>query len=265
MTNDFYTENNVLYCQALSDIPYIAHGFSTRSGGVSELEYTRELNLGYCRGDDDAAVNTNRALFAKYAGFDPGGLVCSDQIHSDRIAVCDGLKKHYAGYDGFVSRTRGVFISVKTADCLPVLLADGKNGVVGVCHAGWRGTAKLIAKKTVDAMVSEGAEGKNVTAALGPCICAGCFTVKEDFVAEFEKNAPELLPFIYEKDGIYHADIKGMNRYALLSAGLYEENIHVCPECTFCSGDKYYSHRRQKGHRGTMMNVIGIKEDITSE
>ena len=258
MTADFYTENNVVFCRAFSDIPFIAHGFSTRRGGVSELEYTKSLNLGYCRGDDDAAVNQNRALFAKYAGFNLGGLVCSEQVHSDKIAVVDGGKKRYSGYDGFVSRTPGVFAAVKTADCLPVLFAEPKNRVVGCCHAGWRGTVKLIAAKTVDVIVKEGADKNNIIAALGPCICADCFTVRQDFIDEFEKTAPELLKFIYEKDGVYHADIKAMNKYVLLSAGLKEENIRVCPDCTCCDGEKYYSHRRQKGHRGTMMNVIGI-------
>ena len=99
MTADFYTENNVVFCRAFSDIPFIAHGFSTRQGGVSELEYTKSLNLGYCRGDDDAAVNQNRALFAEYAGFDIGGLVCSEQVHSDKIAVIDGGKKRVYNAD----------------------------------------------------------------------------------------------------------------------------------------------------------------------
>ena len=60
MINDFYTENNVLFCRALSDIPFIAHGFSTRNGGVSALEHTKSLNLAYGRGDDDMTVNENR-------------------------------------------------------------------------------------------------------------------------------------------------------------------------------------------------------------
>ena len=259
MTFDFYTENNVVFCRALSGLPFIAHGFSTRNGGVSELEYTKSLNLGCCRGDDDLTVNKNRAIFAELAGFDAGGLVVADQVHGVNIEICDGSKKHYGACDGFVSAAPGVFLSVKTADCQPILFADKTKRIVGVCHAGWRGTMNKIAAKTVEKMVSLGADKSSIVAALGPCICAECFTVKEDFIAAFERNSPGLLRFIYEKDGAYHADIRAMNKYVLQSAGLKDENIYVCDECTCCDGEKYYSHRRQKGHRGSMMNVIGIK------
>ena len=258
MNNSFYIKNGVLFCRELEKIDYLAHGFSTRLGGVSEVEYTKSLNLGYCRGDDDATVNKNREIFAQAAGFRSGGFTVADQVHGVKIEVCEGGKKHYGACDGFVSVTSGVFPAVKTADCQPILFADKTKRIVGVCHAGWRGTMNGIAEKTVEKMVSLGADKSNIVAALGPCICADCFTVKEDFIAAFEQNAPELLKFIYEKDGVYHADIRAMNKAVLLSAGLKDENICVCGECTCCDGEKYYSHRRQKGHRGTMMNVIGI-------
>lgn len=259
--NDFYTKNGAVFCRALSDIPFIAHGFSTRAGGVSELEYTKSLNLAYCRGDDDLTVLANRREFAENAGFDAGGLTLGEQTHSDHVAFADGKKHYFADTDGFVSVTPGVFIAAKTADCQPILFADGKNRVVGVCHAGWRGTMKKIAAKTVSLMIKNGAEPENMIAALGPCIKPCCFEVKEDFTAEFEKNAPELLRFITEKDGVYHADISGMNEYVLLSAGLKKENIRICEECTCHNPEKYFSHRRQGISRGTMLSVIGIKKE----
>ena len=217
--NDFYTENNTVFCRALTGIPFIAHGFSTRLGGVSELEYTKSLNLAFCRGDDDAAVLKNRAIFAKNAGFDTGGLVIGEQTHSSNIIKANGRKKYFANTDGFVSDTPGVFVAVKTADCQPILFADPVNRVIGACHAGWRGTMKGIAKNTVSEMVKLGAKTENIVAALGPCIKPCCFEVKEDFVAEFEQNAPELLRFITKENGVYHADISGMNEEILLSNG----------------------------------------------
>ena len=257
---DFYTENGVVFCRALADVPFLAHGFSTRYGGVSALEYTDSMNLAYCRGDDDFTVFTNRRIFAANAGFDPGGLVIGEQTHSDNVAVADGSKRYFANTDGFVSKTPGVFAAAKTADCQPILFADPVNRVVGVCHAGWRGTMKKIAAKTVFEMIKTGAEADNIVAALGPCIKPCCFEVKEDFVAEFEQNAPELLRFITKENGVYHADISGMNRAVLLSAGVLDKNIHICKECTCHNADKYFSHRRQGISRGTMMSVIGIKK-----
>ncbi|MBR6921058.1 MAG: peptidoglycan editing factor PgeF [Clostridia bacterium] len=257
---DFYTKNGVVFCRALDEIPFIGHGFSTRCGGVSELEYTKSMNLAYCRGDDDQTVFTNRHIFAASAGFDAGGLVLGEQTHSDNVAVADGSKKYFANTDGFVSATPGVFAAAKTADCQPVLFADPENRVVGVCHAGWRGTMKKIAAKTVSLMIKNGAKADKIIAALGPCIKPCCFEVKEDFVAEFERNAPELLCFIKKENGVYHADISGMNRAVLLSAGLLDKNIYICDECTCHNADKYFSHRRQGALRGTMLSVIGIKK-----
>ena len=258
--SDFYTKNGVLFCRALSGIPFTAHGFSTREGGVSELEYTKSLNLAFCRGDDDQTVFKNREIFAANVGFDAGGLVVGEQTHSNNVAVADGSKRYFANTDGFVSNTPGVFAAAKTADCQPVLFADPANRVVGVCHAGWRGTMKGIAKKTVTEMIKLGANAENIVAALGPCIKPCCFEVKEDFVSEFEQNAPELLRFIKKESGVYHADISGMNKAVLLSAGIADKNIFVCEECTCHNGGKYFSHRRQGISRGTMMSVIGIKK-----
>ena len=258
--SDFYTEKNTVFCRKLSDIPFIAHGFSTRAGGVSELEYTKSMNLAYCRGDDDAAVMKNREIFAKNAGFDIGGLTVGEQTHSDNVATADGSKKYFANTDGFVSNTPGVFIAVKTADCQPILFVDPENRVVGACHAGWRGTMKKIAAKTVFEMIKLGAKPENILAALGPCIKPCCFEVKEDFTAEFEQNAPELMRFITKENGVFHANVSGMNEAVLLESGLSSENIFVCGECTCHNGEKYFSHRRQGNSRGTMMNVIGIKK-----
>lgn len=259
--NDFYTKNKAVFCRAFDDIPFVAHGFSTRQGGVSALEYTKSLNLAYCRGDDDQTVLQNRRVFASFAGFDPGGLVIGEQTHSANIVCADGRKRYFPDTDGYVSVTPGVFVAVKTADCQPILFADPVNRVVGACHAGWRGTMKGIAAKTAEEMVKLGAMAENIVAALGPCIKPCCFEVKADFAAEFEQNAPELLGYIIKENGALHADISGMNRAVLLSAGVLEKNIFVCDECTFHNADKYFSHRRQGIRRGTMLSVIGIKNN----
>ncbi|MBO4421845.1 MAG: peptidoglycan editing factor PgeF [Clostridia bacterium] len=262
--NGFYTKNGVLFCRALAELPFIAHGFSTRDGGVSVLGYTKSLNLAYCRGDDDATVNENRRRFAANAGFDPGGLVCAEQIHSTSVVYADGTKKRFSGADGFVTDVPGVFAAVKTADCQPILFADPENRIVGVCHAGWRGTVGHIAAVTVEKMTGLGAKRENIVAAAGPCIGKCCFEVKEDFVAAVEKADASLLGFIVRRGGAYFADMNGMNLKIMKDCGLSEENIFVCGECTCCSPDKYYSHRRQKGVRGTMMSVIGIKKETSS-
>lgn len=258
--NDFYTEKNTVFCRALSGIPFISHGFSTRRGGVSALEYTKSMNLAFDRGDSDKTVLENRKIFAANCGFDSDGLITANQTHSSNVVFADGSRRIYPDTDGFVSDKPGVFAAVKTADCQPILFADPVNRVVGACHAGWRGTMKKIAETTIFEMIKLGAKAENIIAAEGPCIKPCCFEVKEDFVSEFEKNAPELLKFIFEENGVYHADISGMNRQILLSAGVLENNIFICEECTCHNENKYFSHRRQRNLRGTMLSVIGIKQ-----
>jgi YfiH family protein len=250
---DFYTENNILRCRAL-DLPGLVHAFSTRNGGVSVSAHTKSLNLGYGRGDDDLTVDENRRIFASLAGFDVAGLVTAEQIHSANVVYADGSVNVYGDCDGFVTDVPGVFIAVKTADCQPILFADPGSRVVGACHAGWRGTVAGIAAATVKEMEKLGAKRETTVAVLGPCIGKCCFEVKDDFTDSVRKAGPAFLRFIDS----YHADIKAMNEYVLLNAGILKENIYVCPDCTCCMGEKYYSHRRQKGVRGTMLNVIGM-------
>lgn len=252
--NEFYVKNNTVRCRAL-DSENVIHGFSTRNGGVSVLPYTKSLNLCRGRGDSDGTVDKNRRLFASYAGFDPAALVTVNQIHSANVVYADGKTAVYDGADALVTDKPGVILGVKTADCQPVLFLDGKNGIVAACHAGWRGTVNGIAANTADAMVRLGADRKTTVAVLGPCIGKCCFEVKDDFTKSVREADPELLRFV--SDG--HADIRAMNEYVLIRAGILKENIYVCPDCTCCAKDKYYSHRRQKGLRGTMLNVIGLR------
>ena len=259
-TTDFYTEKNTVFCRALAEVPFLSHGFSTRNGGTSALDFTKSLNLAYCRGDDDKTVNENRRIFAANAGFDIGGLVLAEQIHSTNVVTADGGKKRYNGADGFVTSVPGVFVAVKTADCQPILFADTKNRVVGACHAGWRGAAHGIAAKTVEKMISEGARAENVIAALGPCIMPCCFEVREDFIKELQSIDGQLMKFITERGGGFYADLPGINKYFLLSSGIRPDNIYVSGECTCCDEEKYFSHRRDGSRRGTMMSVIGIKK-----
>ena len=148
----------------------------------------------------------------------------------------------------------GVAVGVTTADCQPILFADPTAGIVAACHAGWRGTVAAIAEKTVCEMVRRGADRKRILAALGPCIGKCCFEVKDDFIDAVRAADPALLRFIDS----YHADLRGMNAYILSRAGIAPERVSVCPDCTCCDGGRYYSHRRQRGVRGTMMSVICI-------
>ena len=256
---DFYTDKDVIRCGALADLPFVAHGFSTRNGGVSSLPHTASMNLGYNRGDPDEVVDGNFRIFAEKVGLGDAPIISAHQEHTKKVVYADGTGTRFSGVDGFVTDKPNVALLVKTADCQPILLADANAHIIGACHAGWRGTVAGIAAETVAAMTKLGADPLNIIAACGPCISACCFEVGGDFVDTVSYYSDEFLQFITKEDGKYHADIKAMNKHILMCAGVPEQNIHVSPECTCCDPGKFFSHRYSKGVRGTMGSVIMMK------
>lgn len=245
------------------------HGFSTRVGGVSTLEHTASLNLGYYRGDDKETVIENLRRFSSAVSIPLEDFVSVTQIHSAEVRYTaeedrGGGIFYKADYecDGYVTNRQGVALCVKTADCVPILFSSG-DGIVGAVHAGWRGTARGIAAVCVERMVSLGAERENITVAIGPSIGQCCYEVGEDFYLEFSSFAGKALTdrFVIrsiKSSGKYYADIKGANKEILLGVGIKEDNIDVSDMCTSCRDDLFYSHRKSGGLRGSMCSVIAL-------
>lgn len=272
--------NGLCYFRA-DHIPF-PHGFSTREGGISTAPHLKGLNLGYGRGDTDAAVaeNWRRFLGAVFGEEDLSRLASSPQIHSARLSYADKGGSYPEG-DGFFTDRPGVILSVKIADCQPILLADPEKKVIAALHAGWRGTAAGIALAGVKAMVSLGASPKRIVAAIGPSIGSCCYEVGEDFarsVADLQGEDFAAAHIVRRKKtgrkvdaavgtgadeevgasvGLF-ADLSGMNRELLLRAGLSEEHILLPPVCTACFPERFFSHRASGGWRGTMAAVISL-------
>ncbi len=262
-------ENGVVfYKSSLIDVP---HGFSTRIGGVSTLSHTSSLNLAFGRGDDEKTVLSNLSLFAEAVGVDSKSVTSLPQIHSsDIIDVSYGNRGE--GYykdlgraaDGYILTEVGTAAGVKTADCVPVLLYDKKKNIAAAVHAGWRGTALSIAMKAVEKMVSLGSKREDIYAAIGPAIGGCCYEVGEEVRAETLKVSQELSSAFSYKDGSLYYGIKEANRIELILSGLKIENIDLCPYCTYCEKELFYSHRRDKGVRGTMLSLISLPDNDES-
>jgi YfiH family protein len=246
------------------------HAFSTRIGGVSELEQTKGLNLAFGRGDDDSVVFENLSVFAKAVGIDDKKVISVPQIHSNIVKNVNGAdagagyyKKHEFSCDGYVTTEDNLPLGVKTADCVPILLeARDDNGniiAVSAVHAGWRGTADRIAEEGVLKLCSLGAKVENIYVAIGPCIDECCYEVGNDFAEQIKTKLGQNYKnkFIVEKEnGSLYANLKGMNVEILTSVGVPKENIDIAPYCTCCDPELFYSHRRQKGIRGAHLHVI---------
>jgi len=283
----------ILRSEKLEKLPWLLHGFSTRAGGVSEVYGGRALNLGYTEEDQRTRVHRNREAFLQAVGaVDQGGrawpLISLHQIHSCLIhEVTAGPREPLKG-DGLVSACRGVLLAIRTADCLPILLADRKRRAIGAFHAGWRGSLARIVEKGVGEMRRHyGSRPQDLVAAIGPGIHRCCYEVgdeiREQFASQFA-YAGELFEEVSDSDAVHrkypllfmnqrapghgephrslHLDLVAANRRQLLEAGVPEKNVTVSELCTACRTDLLFSYRAEKGVTGRMMAVVGIRADL---
>lgn len=164
--------------------------------------------------------------------------------------------------DALTTRTPRILLGVKTADCVPVLLADASGGACAAIHAGWRGTLASIAAITLERMAAEfGTQAKDVSAAIGPAALACCYEVGGDVIKAFqEKFSGADSLFTPTRKGHALVDLHRANREQLITAGVSPENIYTAPLCTICRTDLFFSYRREKrihGRVGRLMSVIG--------
>ena len=243
------------------------HCFTTRYGGVSAGDQA-SLNLAVGRGGTMENVEKNIRILADAVGFDPQKLVLTRQTHSDIVRVVtekDALglcHRDYPECDGLVTCSPGVALMVFTADCTPLLMYDPVTGAVGAAHAGWRGTAKAIGAKTVEAMVRNfGCKPENIRAAIGPNIAQCHFETDAD-VPEAMRAAfgDEAEAYIEKRGDKYHLDLKGINALVLRRAGV--THIEISDACTYCRSDRFWSHRATKGQRGSQGAVIVCREGV---
>jgi hypothetical protein len=281
------------------DLRWLRAGFSTREGGDSTAYGPGEQNLGFTRDDEAEIVAGNRERFLKAArgAGGPTALVTMRQFHSGRVAVVDDQAGPLLTEDGkaairadaLLTGARGRMLGVITADCVPVLIADTRQRVVGAFHAGWRPTLARIVERGVGMMrLRYGSRAEDLTAAIGPAIGACCYSVGEDVKFDFGSQfayAPELFSEVYDSDPVrekypllfltarapghsnigpqIHLNLHEANRRQLLDAGLRPEAIHVIGECTARTRlrdgrPKYFSHRGEHGFAGRMLSVIGV-------
>ena len=200
------TKLTVLRARHLSEISWLVHGFSTRTGGFSHAYGQGELNLGFTRDDSRAAVERNREAFLRAIGacrdsrprlsgrakldsrsFWP--VITLRQIHSDIIRRVDSVPDAPLTGDGLITTTPNLLLAVQTADCLPVILVDTKRQAVGVFHAGWRGTVKRIVEKGVGQMILHfGSRPRDLKGAIGPGIQGCCYQIGEEVRTKFESQ-----------------------------------------------------------------------------
>lgn len=273
----------------LGTVAWLRHGFSTRLGGVSKAYGGNTLNLGITEEDTREAVAQNRRIFLRAInavnGRETLPYVSAKQVHSAVIHHITAVPDQPLTGDGLITNLPGIVLTVRTADCIPVLIADRKRKAIGAFHAGWRGTFARIVEKGVGEMRAKfGSEPKDLVAAIGPGVHRCCYEVDEDFKHRWQAQfayADELFEEVFDSNSLHlkypllfmnqrapghgapamklHLDLIEANRRQLLDAGVAEKNIWVSDLCTSCRTDLLFSHRAEHGKTGRMMAAIAIR------
>lgn len=212
---------------------------TTRSGGVSAPPY-HSFNLGDHVGDDPAAVAANRARLASAIGLPADHVVWMNQVHSAHVEFVDSPRDQALdATDALVTRTPRLALAVVTADCVPVLLADARAGVIGAAHAGRVGAANGVVLRTLEEMITQGAHVRDVSVLLGPSVSGPNYEVPEEMAAEVEARLPGSRTTTSR--GTPGLDLKAGIARQLRDAGVTA--IDIEPRCT-AADPALFSHRR---------------------
>lgn len=163
---------------------------TTRAGGVSAPPFDT-FNLGDHVGDDPAAVTANRRRLAAAIGVDETRMVWMNQVHGDRVERVEGPRRAAVDdTDALVTTAPGLALVVISADCVPVLMADARAGVIGAAHAGRAGAAKGVVARTLEVMLDAGARVEDVSVFLGPAVCGANYEVPAAMAEAVEAVLP---------------------------------------------------------------------------
>ena len=246
---------------------HVTVAFTTRQGGVSDEPFAT-LNVGMHVEDDEDAVYKNRTIVAETLGLSIERWVCVHQVHGVHI---EKVTKAHAGkgvrtYDTALPHTDGLYTNERQltlalcfADCVPLYFFAPNKQLIGVAHAGWKGTVHNIAGQMVKRWEEEGVAPQHIHVVIGPSIGRCCYVVDDRVITFVQKALANCSPSLYNETsrGQYALDLKEMNKQLLQQAGVPIQQIAVSSYCTSCERSLFFSHRRDGGKTGRMMALIG--------
>lgn len=247
----------------------VVHGFTSRIGGVS-LDPYDTLNLGLKSDDDKENVMTNFKRISEAFNVPMDKMVLSDQVHGTNIKIVTeedagkGLvkQKDYKEVDGLLTDVKGIMLITFYADCVPLFFLDRIKKVIGVAHAGWKGTVARIGEKMIDKMQETyNSNLEDILIGIGPSIGSCCYSVREDVYNKFKENKFNTKDiFIKESTEVWKLDLWKANRQVFIEKGIRNENITLSDQCTSCNNKEFFSYRRDKGKTGRMAALIQLKK-----
>jgi YfiH family protein len=236
---------------------WVVHGFLTRQGGTSLPPY-ESLNVSGSNGDHKEVVSKNRKRIATAFGFDSNRLILLKQMQRDGILILKHPVETIPSvleYDALITDIPNLFLGIRTADCIPILVVDRKRTAIAAIHAGRQGTAMHITQRVLRKMKDEfGSSMKDLLITSGPSIGPCCYEIDEKvFQKEWESFSMT--------NGLkkWMVDLAKINIAQMKEEGIDEEQIVKIDLCTRCHGDIFFSYRRE-GRTGRQLSFIGILE-----
>lgn len=246
----------------------VCAAFSSRQGGKSAVPYD-SLNLGLHVGDQHETVLSNRQRFLHALELELDDVVCCQQVHGSQVAVVGDhhrglgaytLSTALADYDAMITKSPGLVLMSFYADCIPIFFFDPIKQVIGLAHAGWKGTMAHIAAETVRSMKREfQVDPADIQVFIGPGIDQCCFEIKDDLKAKVQREFTAVHDIIIKDERGYFWDLKATNRKTLLSEGILPQHILSSKLCTRCE-PRFYSYRRDLGNTGRMGAVLALRD-----
>ncbi len=254
--------HTLLYYQfdGLAQYFNVYHGIFTRLGGVSREPF-ESLNLSRSVGDEAAAVHeNNRRMLAIFdATLDRS--VTAWLVHGKTVAVVDQSDAggYRAATDAIITNDRSITLTMRFADCAPIVFYDPAHHTIGIAHAGWRGVATNIAQETVSAMQSAfQSKPQDLWAGIGPCISVDRYRVGPEVIDAVRAACPPESPIARSQpDGSTHLDLNAAIESQLRASGVNQ--IEVSGLCTATNTQEWFSHRAEKGKTGRFGVVLGLQ------
>ena len=237
----------------------VVHAFLSRVGGASSTPFDT-LNFDGRDTDKKETIAENKLRLGRAFGI-TAPVATVNQVHGNSVFLLDpSTVDAKAEADAIITSMKGAAVGVLTADCVPILVLDPVQKAVAAIHAGWKGTVRLIAKETVEAMRANfNSDAKDLVAAIGPHIGPCCYSVRTEVADEFRRSFGENPACLKPTGEGASADLGEANVSALLSAGLKRENISFEPVCTSCNNGLFFSYRKENGRTGRQLSFIALR------
>jgi hypothetical protein len=255
-------ERSTIDCRRLEE-PIMTIKFLRRSDGIYIAETESSFTIGTAgrdANDTDYSLDkesiriSEKQIMSRAIGIPLSHLFFLDQEHGDTVAEVshpsDESSYVFATADAMITNTKGFCLVIRTADCIPVILADPTALCAGAVHSGWKSTEKRIAVRTARRLKENyGARYQRLRAYILPGIGAAAYKVGDDFADRFPHSAVRMA------DGL-HINLAGEIQRSLIEEGIPSENIFLSNLCTFEQNDLFFSHR--KGDPGRNLNFVMI-------